>query len=303
MIHIFILNPNTGVSGWTKQFRKHLSEIENLQYYVFSASSGENETALVRRVLHIFEGEKVRLYSCGGSGSMQRMLDGIDDFENVEVAMCPVGNNGFLRVFGDKSVFFYDIDRLINGEVIRIDYIKTNHGVAVNSFSTGHDSKFLYVKSRLNRIGIRNNRLAYFLGLLVSLFFTKSNDYEATFGEHKISGKSCEIVLANGTTLGDFLEFSDNNNISDGLAYYAFYPELSILKKIKTAIILQKKDHEKINALCEHGLTLSMTLYSKDGKNIPVSLDGEVKYKSNWKVEIVHKGLPFVVPKEVGKSE
>ena len=38
------------------------------------------------------------------------------------------------------KVPFYDIDALIDGDVVNIDYIKTNHGVALNTFSLGLDS-------------------------------------------------------------------------------------------------------------------------------------------------------------------
>ena len=141
MTHIFIVNPYAGEKTFADDLRRKLKEIKNLKYFVFNTKRAGDEEALVRRILHIFQDEELRFYCCGGSGTMRNMLNGFDDLEKAEIAFFPCGlTNDFLKVFGENEARFHQIEELIEGDVIQVDYIRTNHGVALNQFSTGLDS-------------------------------------------------------------------------------------------------------------------------------------------------------------------
>ena len=299
MIHIFILNPKAGARNWTMQFRRHLESIPNLQYYVFSAGREVNETELVKRVLRIFKNDHIRLYACGGSGTMQRMLDGIDDFEKVEVAMYPVGYNEFLNVFGESKRHFGDIEKLIDGIPRRIDYIKTNHGIALNSFSVGMDACVINVQKTLKAYGFFSKKIAYMLGMLIATFSSNRGRYSIQIGERYLNQSSGQIVFMNGNRIGNAMEFSENTNITDGLSYYGIYPMLNFFGRVRVINLVKKKDYKALASMCEQGLALSMHLRSERGMAIKANLDGEIKVETDWRIEVVHKGLSFVLPKEV----
>lgn len=299
MIHIFILNPKVGPRNWTMQFRRHLATVPNLQYYVFSTRSDESETDLVKKVLRIFKNEHLRLYACGGSGTMKRMLDGIDDFENVEVAMYPLGYNEFLNVFGEDRRHFSDIEKLIEGIPRRIDYIKTNHGIALNAFSIGLDANVVRVQKKLKGHGFFSRKIAYMIGMMYSIFILKNRKYSIQIGERYLNKASSQMVFMNGNLIGDIMEFSDNKNIMDGLAYYGIYPAYSLIGRLRAMNNIKHKRFDALSSMCEQGLALSMHIRDERGVAITANLDGEIQTDNDWKVEIVHKGLAFVLPKEV----
>ena len=113
MTHIFIINPFAGHQTFADDLRTKLAKVKNLDYFVFNTRYKGYETELVRKILHIFEGEKLRFYCCGGSGTMRNMLNGFDSLDDVEVAFFPCGlTNDFLKNFGKDESRFHNIEEL-----------------------------------------------------------------------------------------------------------------------------------------------------------------------------------------------
>ena len=98
---------------------------------------------------------------------MRNMLNGLDDFSNVEVAFFPCGmTNDFLKVLGGEEPF-KNIDALINGKTVPVDYIKTNYGVAINTkgMRCSRDNDYVYIEKNMaipchNMIPIKNYRVS-----------------------------------------------------------------------------------------------------------------------------------------------
>ena len=81
--HIFIVNPYSGGQTFTDELRKQLDEIEGLNYYIFTTRYPGHEKELVKQILNMFEGEKLRFYCCGGSGTMRNIMNGFDDISDL----------------------------------------------------------------------------------------------------------------------------------------------------------------------------------------------------------------------------
>ena len=57
------------------------------------------EKEIVERIAQYFKGEKVRIYSCGGSGTFRNILNSVSDLSNVELAYYACGlTNDFLKI-------------------------------------------------------------------------------------------------------------------------------------------------------------------------------------------------------------
>ena len=80
MIHIFIVNSNAGNKEFANGLRVELSHIEDIEYYVFDVRYAGYEVELLHKVQHIFEDEKLRIYCCGGSGTLRNVINGIEDY-------------------------------------------------------------------------------------------------------------------------------------------------------------------------------------------------------------------------------
>ena len=107
MVHIFVINSMIAPADFSQNLRASLAKHDNLQYHVFNTSGAGMEEDIVRRMIRYFEGQQLRFYCCGGSGTMRNILQGAEGNDNIEFAFCPLGRtNDFLKVFGEEIELF-----------------------------------------------------------------------------------------------------------------------------------------------------------------------------------------------------
>ena len=247
MTHIFIINPFAGHQTFADDLRTKLAKVKNLDYFVFNTRYKGYETELVRKILHIFEGEKLRFYCCGGSGTMRNMLNGFDSLDDVEVAFFPCGlTNDFLKNFGKDEERFYNIEELINGDVIKVDYIKTNYGISLKSLSTGMDSNCLGKMNDFRIFRFVSKDLPYTLATLYSIFVSNPHEYEITLDGEKLNGKFAEIFIGNGCVFGGNMFFAEKTCVNDGKAIFRLVGNKKAFTLLPELLDLQNKKHEKI---------------------------------------------------------
>lgn len=301
MTHIFIINPDCAHSRLTDDLRERLSRISGLNYYVFTTRYAGYETEIVRKVLHFFRGEKLRFYCCGGSGTMRNMLNGFDDLSEAEVAFYPCGmTNDFLKMFGSGEKRFEDIEELISGDVIKVDYIRSNFGVALNTISLGLDSEMEILMDDYRFLRIFSESLPYSAAIVHAIFFSKQQSYDIEADGQLISGIATETIFGNGNILGGSLHFTDHSAVSDGKGGFMSAPKLSFGGKIKMFMALLKNRREYINQICSCGEFRKFSIRRTDGSEFMLNFDGELQScTGRLEARIVHKGLKFVVPKGI----
>ena len=116
MKHLFIINPRAGKKNSTGRL---IDQIEQLR-----RNHGlDCETMLTTRPGHAEEiarraaqsGEEIRIYACGGDGTLNEVANGAAGAEHIEVTVVPVGTgNDFLKNFGEDRVRFLDLEELWN---------------------------------------------------------------------------------------------------------------------------------------------------------------------------------------------
>lgn len=301
MTHIFIINPFAGHQTFADDLRTKLAKVKNLDYFVFNTRYKGYETELVRKILHIFEGEKLRFYCCGGSGTMRNMLNGFDSLDDVEVAFFPCGlTNDFLKNFGKDEERFHNIEELINGDVIKVDYIKTNYGISLNSLSTGMDSNCLGKMNDFRIARFISKDLPYTLATLYSIFVSSPHEYDITLDGKKLNGKFAEIFIGNGCVFGGNMFFADKTCVNDGKAISRFVGNKKAFTLLTELLDLQNKKFDKIKKNMQCGECSRITIKRSSGSNFSINHDGDlINGVSVCEAEIVHKGLNFVVPKGV----
>ncbi len=301
MTHIFIINPFAGQKTFADDLRTKLAAMDDLKYFVFNTRYAGYETDLVKRIQHIFEGEKLRFYCCGGSGTMQKMLSGFDDLSNAEIAFFPCGyTNDFLKIFGRSEHRFHHIEELINGDVIKVDYIRTDYGTALNTFSTGLDSNCVERMDDLGLLYYISKDLPYFVSTVCSIFISKTLEYDITIDGDLRTGKFAEVFFGNGCAFGGNMFFSDKTNVSDGIGITRIIGNKHGFPLLRTLMALMGKKYERLPELMECGEGSRLHIRRTDGHPFTINLDGElVRNVTQCNAEIIHKGLNLVVPSGV----
>ncbi len=301
MTHIFIINPFAGDMTFADDLRTKLSSIKDLDYFVFNTRYAGYETELVKKIQHIFEGEKLRFYCCGGSGTMRNILNGFDDLSKAEVAFFPCGlTNDFLKVFGDAEERFHHIEELINGDVIKVDYIKTNYGVCLNTLSTGLDSNTVSKMEDFRTLRLINKSLPYTMGLLYAIFVAKNQKYEVTLDSGVVKRRFAEVFMGNGYAFGGNMFFEESTCVDDGKGIYCLVENLKGFKLLPVLTALTGKNHEKRKKLTVNGECRKIRMKLASGRSFSINQDGDlIRDVEVCEAEIIHKGLSFVVPKGV----
>ena len=96
MQHIFIINPHAGKKDQTGRIYEMADRLRQhgltCQCLLTQRPGGAEEIA--RRL--VSSGEEVRLYACGGDGTLNEVVNGAAGFDNAAVTCIPIGT-GSLR--------------------------------------------------------------------------------------------------------------------------------------------------------------------------------------------------------------
>lgn len=302
MTHIFIVNPYAGFGGTARKLREQLDEIPDLKYYIFHTRVDQYADELIREILPLFDSdEKLRFYACGGQGTLCSVMNGFNNLENVEIAIYPQGySNDFLKMVDHSDRDFRYIRDIIEGDVIKVDYIKTNHGYALNTLSVGLDAVVVRKMQDYVNLSTLGYGVPLSLGMLFALFVQKPLEYEYTIDGERYTDTLTEFFFGNGETLGDNLHFDPEASVLDGIASCVTIPANRGFKLLSPLRKLMSKDKTKIEQMSTNRQAIKFSIRKVDGEPIDVNLDGDIiSGYDYWEGEIVKGGLSLVLPKGV----
>ena len=143
MRHVFILNP---VAGKTKsalalrgRIDAYFARHSELEYSIRLTDGVGSATRIATEECE--KDDAVRLYACGGDGTLQETANGIPlGRSDVELAVIPCGSgNDYVRTYG-KAEEFLDLENLIGGEAIAVDAVDCGGLISLNIASIGLDA-------------------------------------------------------------------------------------------------------------------------------------------------------------------
>ena len=123
MKHLIVVNGNSG--GFTSAFEDQINKaFEGLDFEVYKTTGPKSAISFLREYLKKHSKDQVRVYACGGDGTIFEAVNGMIGAENAELAILAIGTgNDFVKIYGGKEKF-QDFKALINGKVQPIDITK-----------------------------------------------------------------------------------------------------------------------------------------------------------------------------------
>ena len=131
MKHVFIINPAAGKKKSTRQLEESIRTLGVDCEIVFTQKTGD-----ARRIAReaAERGEDVRIYACGGDGTLNEVVNGAAGFDNAAITNVPTGTgNDFLKIFGgDYKTRFFDLKALSAGPQAAMDLIDCNGHLGID---------------------------------------------------------------------------------------------------------------------------------------------------------------------------
>ena len=303
MKHLFIINPAAGSRDRTADYTAEIRRLcAGLDYEIaVSAAPGECRR-LAREAART--GEEVRIYACGGDGTLNEVASGAAGFSNAAVTAYSGGSgNDFVKLFSDPAAFS-DLSRLLDAEEASFDMILCNDDLALNICSVGLDARIGTDVARYKRIPFIHGFNAYALSTLINLFRGISEHYIVEIEGERVDGEQTFVCVCNGRFYGGGFNPVPEADPTDGKLDVLLVKKVSLLQVPGIIGTYKNGRWRELPEIIRHFRTDRVRILC-DGPT-PVNLDGELRVAQAVTMEVAREKVNFFYPKNLAwtaKSE
>lgn len=303
MRHVFILNPVAGKNHKALEIRdtieKYFSQHPEMQYSIYLTDKKGAATDIARQ--ESMSDDCVRIYACGGDGTLQETANGIPVGSNrVELAVIPCGSgNDYVRLFGGKEAFL-DVRDIIEGSAVTVDALACGDMLSLNIAAIGMDAAVADKMQKYKHLPGVNGSMAYNLAIADVFFHPIGDDMEIEIsgeeGTIHRAGRYLMTLAANGRFYGGGYMGAPNAVEDDGILDFTLVKSVPKLK-IPTILGRYKNgQHEELDCV-EHLRGYSMRV--KSTKPTVCTVDGECFKTDAIEFKIIPSAYRFVLPASI----
>ena len=298
MKHLFIINPAAGSRDRTEEYSSAIRiacDARRLNYEI-RVSMGPGDCARIAREAAV-TGEDLRLYACGGDGTLNEVASGVVGFPNAAVTVYSGGSgNDFVRIFDDPKAFF-DLDRLLDAQETELDLIRVNDDYCLNICSVGLDARIGTDVSNYKRFPLLQGFQAYAVSTLVNVLRGIGEHYVVDINGERIDAEQTMICVCKGRFYGGGFNPVPEADPRDGKL------EVLIVKKVRRLQVpwvigkYKSGKYRQLSELIRHVSTDRLIIRCDSPS--PINLDGELRTAQLISISIAEEKLRFFHPKDV----
>jgi len=296
MTHLFIINPAAGSRDRTAEYTEKIRascEKRGISYRIAVSAAPGDCRRLAREAAQ--SGEELRIYACGGDGTLNEVADGAAGFPNVAVTVFSGGSgNDFVKIFSEPRAF-YDLERLLECEEAEFDLIRCNDRLALNICSVGLDARIGTDVSNYKRIPLLQGFRAYAASTVVNVIKGISEHYVVEVNGERIDGEQTFICVCNGRFYGGGFNPVPEADPADGLL------DVLLVKKVSRAqvpgLIGKYKNgrYKELSHVARHLRTDFIRILCD--KPTSVNVDGELLTAQTVELGLAPEKLRFFYPR------
>ena len=296
MKHIFIINPAAGSRDRTQEYApmiRHACNTRDLDFEIEISKGPGDCTRIARQAAEI--GEEVRLYACGGDGTLNEVMAGAAGYPNAAITVFSSGSgNDFVKLFDDPRAFF-DLERLMDAEEATFDLIRCNEDLAINICSVGLDARIGTDVSNYKRLPLLHGFRAYAASTVVNVIRGTSEHYKVEVDGEVLDDKFTFICVCNGRYYGGGFNPIPEADPTDGKL------DVLLVKHVSRAqvpfIIGKYKDgrYKELEKFARYIKTDSLRI-TCDGPTA-INLDGELRTATVAEFRVAEEKIRFFYPK------
>ena len=296
MLHLFIINPAAGIRDRTKEYTRQIRaacETRGLTYRIQVSACPGDCTRLARQAAET--GLEVRIYACGGDGTLNEVVFGAAGFPNAAVTAFSGGSgNDFTKLFSDPDAF-YDLERLLDPEETEFDLIRCNDRLSLNICSVGLDARIGTDVASYKRIPLLSGFRAYVVSTVINLFRGISEHYVVEFDGETVDAEHTMICACNGRFYGGGFNPVPDADPTDGLMDVLLVTKVSLLQVPGVIGKYKNGRYKELPHLVRHIRTREMKITCD--QESPVQIDGEELITKELTLGIADKKIRFFYPK------
>lgn len=319
MKHLIIVNGGAGSIKDTEAFKKEIdSAFVGLNYEIYETTGPRSVIPFLKEYLSK-NNDVLRVYACGGDGTVHEVVNAIAEFDNVQLAVYAAGTgNDFVKIYSEKQDYdsivkekmgakrFQDWKALVNGDVVDIDISKMTGPsmkepwYSINVINFGFDA-IVGAKGNENKAkGIKNpyGPRAIIPAILGGRF---NNIIVKADGEQLNKKKMLLASLGQGQWVGGQYHASPKSDNTDGLIDVVMLKCMSLMRLMIQYFGRYTKgehlDNEKLMKRIVYRRAKQIEIIGK--KDIDICVDGEIIRGKEFKVEVLPKAIKFVIPHKI----
>ena len=316
MKHLIVVNSKAGQEKNLEEFKKKVEEaFKGLPHEIYETTGPRSVIPFLKEYLSKSK-EEVRVYACGGDGTIHEVVNAIAGFDNVQLAVLAVGTgNDFVKIYSESKDYddivknktgsgrFQDFKALISGTVEEIDLSKMTGPsmkepwYSINVINFGFDA-IVGAKGNANKLkGVKNPYgpraiIPAILGGRFNKIIVKAD------GEQLNKKRMLLASLSQGQWVGGQYHASPKSDNKDGLIDVVLLRCMSLARLMIQYFGRYTKgehlDNKKLLKRIVYRRAKVIDIIGK--KDIDICVDGEIIRGKEFKVEVMPKAIKFVVP-------
>ena len=205
MRHVFIINPRAGKKDQTAliyEMADRLRAAHGLECACMLTDRPGGAAEMARRLAE--EGGAVRVYACGGDGTVSEVANGLAGFSNAAMTCVPAGTgNDFLKNFGPDMEKFRDAENLWDGPVFPLDLIDCNGRYCLTIACSGIDAQVAEGVHLYSRSPFLNGRGSYLASVAANVLLRPiGHRWTVTLDGETEEGDFALVSVCNGRHYG-----------------------------------------------------------------------------------------------------
>ena len=294
MKHIFIINPAAGSRDRTRDYTAAIeAACKDLDYAIYISKGPGDCTRIAKEAAQT--GADVRLYACGGDGTLNEVAAGAAGFPNAAVTVYSGGSgNDFTKLFSDPDAF-RNIDRLLDAEEVTFDMIRCNEDLALNICSVGLDARIGTDVARYKRLPLLSGFRAYAASTLVNVIRGIGEHYVVQIGSKRFDEDFTMVCVCNGRFYGGGFNPVPEADPTDGMLDVLLVTKVSRLKVAGVIGKYKNGRYKELPKLVRCFKTDKVRILCD--RETPINLDGELRTAQEVTIRIAEEKVRFFYPK------
>lgn len=298
MKHLFIVNPIAGKGkslDYIPKIKEYFST-KNDPFFIEVTEYPRHATKLVKE--HVSK-DKYRVYSIGGDGTLNEVLNGIvgsdsslaviptgsgNDFSKTLDYYCSLHEKDLSGIYRKQTSGDTILKKLINGTELSIDIGKINNKYFINISSLGFDAEVVYKSNKIKKLPLITGLPAYILSVLATLISYGSNLLEMSIDGLKIKKGVLLAAVANGRYYGGGMQAAPLAEIDDGFFDICLIEHVKRLKILRLFPKFIKGKHANIKEVS----------FFK-GKNISIISKNKIALNVDGETDMVNGKIDFML--------